>query len=69
MSQLARRGGGSPSPAWTGVSAERTSAERWVQRCSRSLEKKWVSRHRGIRGLQITGVGRRELLAQFGLHV
>jgi DNA-binding transcriptional ArsR family regulator len=34
-----------------------------------ALEKKWVSRHRDTRALEITGVGRRALLAQFGLRV
>ena len=34
-----------------------------------ALEKKWVSRQRGSRGLQITGVGRRAMLAHFGLRV
>lgn len=33
-----------------------------------ALEKKWVGRHRGTRGLQITGVGRRAMLAQLGLQ-
>jgi len=34
-----------------------------------ALEKKWVSRQRGTRGLHITGVGRRTMLAQLGLRV
>lgn len=34
-----------------------------------ALDKKWVSRQRGTRGLQITGVGRRAMLAHFGLRV
>jgi DNA-binding transcriptional ArsR family regulator len=34
-----------------------------------ALEKKWVSRHRDTRALEITGIGRRALLAQFGLRV
>jgi hypothetical protein len=34
-----------------------------------ALEKKWVSRQRGTRALQITGIGRRAMLAQLGLRV
>ena len=34
-----------------------------------ALEKKWVARHRGTRSLQVTGVGRRAMLAQLGLQV
>lgn len=34
-----------------------------------ALEKKWVSRHRGTRSLQITGVGRRAMLSELGLRV
>jgi len=34
-----------------------------------ALEKKWVSRQRGTRGLQITGVGRRAMFSHFGLRV
>jgi DNA-binding transcriptional ArsR family regulator len=34
-----------------------------------ALEKKWVSRQRGTRGLQITGVGRRAMAARLGLRV
>jgi DNA-binding transcriptional ArsR family regulator len=34
-----------------------------------ALEKKWVSRQRGTRALQITGIGRRAMQAQLGLRV
>ena len=34
-----------------------------------ALERKWVSHERGTRGLQVTGIGRRALLAHVGLRV
>jgi DNA-binding transcriptional ArsR family regulator len=34
-----------------------------------ALEKKWVSRHRYTRALEVTGIGRRAMLAQFGLRL